>query len=327
MKRCALYVLLLTAAAGTLACGLIGGSAPEGPAALVPDGAREMVLVDVSQAAVNRTDLPAELESGVARLEIFGDVQQQASVSLASGRVTITSGDFGFADIGKSLGDRGYAEAEYRGHELWESSDGSSASALLEEDGFLIEGDLEAVTTVLRSLTRDSGLLWNDGEGELKQAMDLTGEGRESLVTTASQDCGLADNTGCRAVAWMFSRGEDRRTVIEGTAALVFGERCGGEGSGPAHRGGHRRQPRDDPDGNRDHGRKYNPQGRHRPRRLRQAGSAGGAGAVESWRKLQQGSEGDQAFASWVYRQADRLQGYGSPAVQGQTQGRISQWL
>lgn len=224
MKRCALFVLVLTAVAGSLACGLIGGSAPEGPAALVPDGAREMVLVDVSQAAVNRTDLPAELENGVARLEVFGDVQQQASVSMASGRVTITSGDFGFADIGKSLGDRSYAEAAYRGHEFWESSDGSSASALLEEDGFLIEGDSEAVTTVLRSLSRDSGLLWNDDEGELKQAMDLTGEERESLVTTASQDCGLADNNGCRAVAWTFSRSEERRTVIEATAALVFGD-------------------------------------------------------------------------------------------------------
>ena len=219
MKRSALLILLLTAAAGTLGCGFIGGSSPEGPVALVPDGAREVVLVDVGEAALNRTDLPANLESSVSPLENFGDVRVQAEVSLATGDVMITSGDFAFDDIRKSLTDGGYTEAAYRGYNFWESDDGGRASALLDEDGFLIDGDFEAVIEVLRSQSRDSGLLWNDEEGELNQAMELAGTG---LVTVVSRYCGLADNRGCRAVAWSFSRSEERRTVIEGTAAVLF---------------------------------------------------------------------------------------------------------
>ena len=115
----------------------------------------------------------------------------------------------------------GYTEAAYRGYNFWESSDGSEASATLAEDGFLINRDLEAVVAVLRRVSRDSdsGLPWNDDDGELQQVMALTGE---ELVTTAGRDCRLADNTGCRAAAWAFSRGEERRTVIEGAAALLF---------------------------------------------------------------------------------------------------------
>ena len=233
MQRCALFILLLTAIAGTLACGFIGGSSPEGPASLVPDGARELVLVDVSEAALNRTDLPAELEGGVSTLENYGDVRQQAALSLASGQVTVTSGDFDFEDIRGSLREGGYTEAAYRGYDLWESADGSEASALLADDGLLISGDFGAVIDVLRDLNRDSGLLWNDDEGELNQVMNLAGDGLVTLITAASRDCRLADNTGCRAVAWAFARGEERRTVIEGTAALLFRDASAAAGAAP----------------------------------------------------------------------------------------------
>lgn len=219
IKRCALYILLLTAMAAASACGLIGGSSPEGPAQLVPDGARELVLVDVSAAALNRTDLPADLERGVSGLETYGDVRQQALIRLASGQVTVTSGEFDFEDIRDNLRDNGYVEAAYRGYNFWESADASQAAALLDEDGFLISGDFEAVADVLRSLHRGAGLLHNDDAGQLNQAMKLAGPG---LVTTASRDCRLAGDTGCRAAAWAFSRGEERRTVIEGAAALLF---------------------------------------------------------------------------------------------------------
>ena len=51
--------------------------------------------------------------------------------------------------------------------------------------------------------------------------MELAGEG---VVMTAGGACRLESDVGCRAVAWAFSRGEDRRTVIEGSAALLFRE-------------------------------------------------------------------------------------------------------
>ncbi len=218
MKRCALFILLLTAVAGTMSC-FIGGSAPEGPAALIPDGAHSVVLADVSQAALNRTDLPPSLERRASNLDDYGDVRQQAAVSLASGEVTITRGDFAFDDIREALGEDGYDETEYRGYSFWESSGGSRVTALLDDDGFLIDGGPDAVAEVLRNRKRDSGLLWNDDEGELNRAMDLAGEG---LVTLASRHCGLDDNRGCSAVAWAFSRDEERRTVIEGAAAILF---------------------------------------------------------------------------------------------------------
>ena len=222
MKRCALFTLLLLALVGTLACGFIGGSSPEGPAALVPDGARELVLVDVGEAALNRTDLPAKLEGRVSILENYGDVRQQALLSLSSGQVSITKGDFDFEDIRTTLRESGYLETEYRSYDFWESADGREASALLGEDGYLISGDFDAVADVLRDISRDAGLLWNDDDGELKKAMGLTDDESNGLVATAGRDCRLNNNTGCRAVAWAFSRGEERRTVIEATAALLF---------------------------------------------------------------------------------------------------------
>ena len=233
MKRCALFTLLLSALAGTLACGFIGGSSPEGPTALVPDGARELVLVDVGEAALNRTDLPAELESGVSSLEIYGDVRQQAVMLLPSGQVTITRGDFDFEDIRTSLREGRFTEVAYRSYNFWESADGGEASALLEEDGYLVSGGFHAVADVLRDLSRDAGLLWNDDDGELNQAMGLTGYGSSDLVTTAGRDCRLNDNTGCRAVAWAFSRGEERRTVVEGAAALIFRDAASAASAAP----------------------------------------------------------------------------------------------
>ena len=229
MKRCALCILLLTALAGSLACGLIGGSSPEGPERLVPDGVRELVLVDVSEAALSRTNLPIELEGSISSLEDFGDVRRQATLTLASGQVMITSGEFDFPDVRASLQEGSYTGTEYRGYSLWESAQGSNAAGLLEEEGFLISGDYETVIDVLRDADRDAGLLWNDDDGELNQAMALAGEG---LVVTAAQDCRLGDNAGCRAVAWAFSRGE-RRTVIEGTAALLFRDASAAAGAAP----------------------------------------------------------------------------------------------
>lgn len=219
MKRCALLILLTTVLVSMLACGFIGGSSPEGPERMVPDSALELLLVDVGETALSRTDLPAELEDDVATLENFGDVLQYAKISLPTGQLTITGGDFDFEDIRNELREGSYTTTTYREYSFLESADGNQAAALLEEDGFLVLGDFDAVIDVLRDNSRDTGLLWNDDEGELKQAMDLTGEG---LLATAGRNCQLENNVGCRAVAWTFSRGEDRRTVIEGIAALLF---------------------------------------------------------------------------------------------------------
>ena len=234
MKRCALLILLaaaLASSASSLACGFIGGSAPDGPMRMVPDAVQELVLVDVGEAALSRTDLPSDLESDVAGLENFGDVVRQAKLSLPSGQVMITEGDFDFDDIRNSLREESYTTATYREYSFLESADGSMAAAFMEDDGFLMSGDFAAIVDVLRDDSRDSGLLWDDEEGELRMALDLAGEG---LVVSAGRNCQLENNVGCRAVAWAFSRGEERRTVIEGSGALLFRNAAAAAGAAAA---------------------------------------------------------------------------------------------
>ena len=47
----------------------------------------------------------------------------------------------------------------------------------------------------------------------------MSGEG---LIVSVGGNCQLENNVGCRAVDWVFSRDESRRTVIEGSAAILF---------------------------------------------------------------------------------------------------------
>ena len=219
MIRSILLVLLVSILGSGMGCGIIGGGDGDGPVRMVPDDVLELVVVDVAEAALSRTDLPRGLESQVSDLEDYGDVQKHASLALPTGRVMIASGDFDFEDIHSSLREQGYASSTYRNYDFLESADGQGAAALLEEDGFYVWGEFEAVVAVLRDNSREQGLLRDDDDGELRQAMDMAGEG---LVMTAGGACRLENNAGCRAVAWAFSRGEDRRTVIEGSAALLF---------------------------------------------------------------------------------------------------------
>ncbi len=218
MKRYSLFALLVAVLVASLGCGFFSGSAPDGPERLVPDVAWDLVIVDVSEAALSRTDLPANLERAVADLENYGDVRRQATVTFPSGSATISGGIFNYENVRTALQEDNYGEGTYREYELWESNDRENAFALLIDDSFLIQGDRDAVLDLLRDASRDSGLLWNDDQGSLNAALDLTGEG---LVVTASRDCDLVSYPGCRASAWSFARGE-RLTVIEGSAAILF---------------------------------------------------------------------------------------------------------
>ncbi len=231
MKRVLLSILLVAVLAGPLSCGWFGGSDFDGPVRLVPDGALELVLVNVSEAAQGRTELPAELEEEVVALEVFGDIQRQARASLPSGRAIISEGEFDFEDIRNRLRELGYVAGVHRGYGFWESSDGTQAYALLEDEGYVVGGVFDAVIDILRDYSRESGLLWNDDEGELRQALEMAGPG---LVATAARDCQLENNVGCRAVAWAFSRGEERRTVVEGSAALLFRDGTAAAGAAAA---------------------------------------------------------------------------------------------
>ena len=219
MIRHTLLAVLVLVLGSSVACGLFGGSSDDGPVRMVPDDVLELVVVDVAEAALSRTGLPMDLESEVSNLDDFGDVLRHASLVLPAGQVMIASGDFDFEDIRGSLRDRGYSSSTYRNYSFLESPDGRDSAALLEDEGFYVWGESDAVIAVLRDNSRNQGLLKDDDEGELRQAMELAGEG---VVMTAGGACRLESDVGCRAVAWAFSRGEDRRTVIEGSAALLF---------------------------------------------------------------------------------------------------------
>lgn len=219
MTRCTLLAVLVLVLGSSLACGLFGGSGDDGPVRMVPDDVLELVVVDVAEAALSRTGLPVDLESGVSSLDDYGDVRKQAMLVLPTGQVMIASGDFDFEAIRGNLRELGYFSSTYRKYSFLESQDGRDAAALLEDEGFYLWGDSDAVTAILRDNSREQGLLRDDDEGELRDAMEMVGDG---LVTTAGRSCRLENNVGCRAVAWTFSRGETRRTVVEGTAALLF---------------------------------------------------------------------------------------------------------
>jgi len=231
MKRFSLLILLLAVLSWSMACGIFGRSEPEGPERLVPDSVLEMIVVDVNEAALSRTELPADLERDVASLEDFGDVARQARLSLSSGQVMITEGSLDFAGIREDLREQSYTNGAYRDFDILESADAAAGSALLEDERFLISGDYPALIDVLRDKSRDSGLFWNDGDDDLNRARDIAGDG---LVVTASRNCQLDDNAGCEAVAWGFSRGEERRTVIEGSAALMFRDATAAQGAAAA---------------------------------------------------------------------------------------------
>ena len=218
MKRFSLLALLLLAViAGSVGCGVFGSSAPEGPLRLAPDDARELILINTSEAALSRTTLPQEFEDSIAALRDYGDINEQAWLRLPSGTAVVSAGVFDYAGIREVLTEGGHAQTTRRGFELWEAADGLTSRAMLEDDGYFISGATGAVSDVLRAVDRGQGLLWNDGKGELKRALDAMGEG---LLTTASADCRL-DAPGCEAAAWVFARGESRRT-LEGTATLRF---------------------------------------------------------------------------------------------------------
>ena len=51
MKRFSLLTLLVAVLSWSLACAWIGGSSPEGPERMVPDGVMELLVVDVGEAA------------------------------------------------------------------------------------------------------------------------------------------------------------------------------------------------------------------------------------------------------------------------------------
>jgi len=231
MKRFSLLILLLAVLSWSMACGIFGRSEPEGPERLVPDSVLEMIVVDVNEAALSRTELPADLERDVASLEDFGDVARQARLSLSAGQVMITEGRLDFAGIRENLREQSYTIGAYRDFDILESADAAAGSALLEDERFLISGDYPALIDVLRDKSRDSGLFWNDGDDDLNRARDIAGDG---LVVTASRNCQLDDNAGCEAVAWGFSRGEERRTVIEGSAALMFRDATAAQGAAAA---------------------------------------------------------------------------------------------
>lgn len=225
MIRFSRFALLLGAViAGAVGCGWFGGSPPEGPLRLAPDDARELVLINASEAALSRTTLPKEFEDNIAALRDYGDINEQAWLRLPSGTAVVSMGVFDYEGIRGVLTEGDHAQATRRGFELWEAGDGLTSRAMLVDEGYFINGAAGAVSDVLRVADRGQGRLWDDGKGELKLALDDVREaldgGGAGLLTTASADCRV-DAAGCAAAAWVFARGESRRT-LEGTGALRF---------------------------------------------------------------------------------------------------------
>lgn len=144
----------------------------------------------------------------------------------------IIAGDLDFDNIRDELYYQYFDEDEYRGYEIWESSDSPliARAALLGDQKYVLlemRTNPEALTDVLKALDRDAGLLIHNPDHPLKQAMAKAGDG---WFVLAEDNCFRQDIRGCQALAAAYSE-SDRDAVQVKIAAFFRNENSAERGS------------------------------------------------------------------------------------------------
>ena len=194
---------------------------PRNAFGLLPDDAREFVVIDVEQALTG--DAPSDfedqfddrwseplLESGVD----IDDVSAMVVWDAEGSELVIVWGEMDFDDVRDELDDAGLEEDEYRGFELWDGGRGRwSSAAVLESGGYLVleSGRGERVEDVLRGLSRESGLIGHEDESLVTELLEDVGLGWYTRVEIG-EGCGGLGVRRCEGVVWSSSEGE-RNTV------------------------------------------------------------------------------------------------------------------
>ena len=214
----ALTVLVLLLAVPILACG--GGSSSGGssdvPLQLLPDDTDLVEVLAVSE--ILGGDVPEVVEEEFDKLWenfsvgddhlLINDVDKLFRVLGNDGVfLIIVSSQMDFLETREWLSDQESTveSTSYQGEDLWESA--GQAMVLLENDGYLIAGDTEAVKNLLKVKARGEGSLDQDDENVVRQALDDAGSG---WYVMADKNCGGAwsELRGCEAYSITGSAGE-----------------------------------------------------------------------------------------------------------------------
>ena len=213
-----LTVLVFLLAVPILACG--GGSSSGGssdvPLQLLPDDTDLVEVLAVSE--ILGGDVPEVVEEEFDKLWenfsvgddhlLINDVDKLFRVLGNDGVfLIIVSSQMDFLETREWLSDQESTveSTSYQGEDLWESA--GQAMVLLENDGYLIAGDTEAVKNLLKVKARGEGSLDQDDENVVRQALDDAGSG---WYVMADKNCGGAwsELRGCEAYSITGSAGE-----------------------------------------------------------------------------------------------------------------------
>ncbi|MCY4614869.1 MAG: hypothetical protein OXC71_00540, partial [Chloroflexi bacterium] len=168
----------------------------------------------------------AEDLSGYGLEEMGVLTDELTTLVVASGddwQLLVVEGDVDFVHVRDQLEDGDYDDNRYRGFELWEGAGwGRGSVALLEDQGRMVIGDVEAVKSVLRMLDSGSGSLLDDADSDLGRALKRAGAG---WISSARAQCLDYAIRGCRAAGVSLRKGDDDYVVDITIAALFRNER------------------------------------------------------------------------------------------------------
>lgn len=148
-----------------------------------------------------------------------GDISELV-IMLADGDfAAVWKGEFLFEDIRDALEEIESEKKSYRGYEVW--GDTFDTVALLEEDGFMIEGTEDGVETLLNNLYREEGSLADSEDSDLKRIIDRLGGAQLLLASTQDNACS-SYLSRCRGLGFSFSSFDLDEEEALGNYVLLF---------------------------------------------------------------------------------------------------------
>ncbi len=187
-------ILACTAGSGTgSSSGVRGGSSA--PLTLLPDNTSRLEVLDVS--TISGGGVPEGFETQFESqwepyslgddIVTIDDVNSLVRAVTPDGEILMLSGsqiDFAGVRDWLTSEDANIEETSYQGQELWGGDE--RAMVLLQDDGYLVTGDTEALKELLKVKARGTGSLNQASDNSLKQAYD---NARVGWYVLASENC------------------------------------------------------------------------------------------------------------------------------------------
>jgi len=208
----------------TVACSTVdtgGGTAgalPTGLLSQVPDGYQKVTRWDVAGLlrAEGLEEAPDDFREQWEWTERYGIFMDDVSelVRATDDRddtLILLAGQFDWDDIIDDLDDAGFRDSTYRDVEVW-ARQGKVVLGLLEERNQVVlsTSGVAVVRDAIRALDRGSGFLLEEGNSDMGRAVGRVPQGLHMIV---EEGCSSVDASGCRAMAYSASLGEDKLTL------------------------------------------------------------------------------------------------------------------